>query len=692
VARIRPLALFALLIALAVPAVADAQDPPFRPPAVPLVTHTPYFSVWATGDALTDGPTRHWTGAEQSLTGLVRIDGRAYRLIGPRPADVAAMTQTAMRVWPLRTEYDFEAAGVRLTLTFLSAALPWDLERLSRPVSYIVITASSSDGRAHDVRTYLDVTAQWAVNTTNQAVTWGRLRAKDLDVMRIGTVEQAVLARSGDNLRVDWGHLYLATPTSPDAASVIGGDRETRARFVESGALAETDDFREPRTPDDGMPVLAVSLSATVAATGSVSHHVLVAYDELFSIEYFGRRLRPYWRRAGKQAIDLLRDAERDYGWLSTTAPRVDERLMADFTRVGGARYARVAALAWRQALAAHSLVADADGTLLYFSKENFSNGCVGTVDVTYPSAPLFLAYNPALLEAQIRPVLDYARSPRWRFPFAPHDLGRYPLANGQVYGGREETEENQMPVEESGNLLLLVTALTRASGSAALAQAYWPELTKWAEYLREKGLDPDNQLSTDDFAGHLAHNTNLSLKAILALRGYAALAEKTGRSNVAATYRTTVSDMARRWEQMAADGDHYSLTFDRKGTWSQKYNLVWDALLGFNLFPASIARSEIAYYKRRQNAYGLPLDNRATYAKLDWIVWTATLAPDPEDFAALIAPVEKFLQETPDRVPMSDWYDTVTGKKVGFQARSVVGGVFIKLLADPDWSRWVPK
>ena len=655
----------------------------FRPPAVPLVVHDPYFSVWSTSDRLTGSPTKHWTGKTQSLASLVRIDGHAFRIMGTDPKSVPALEQTSLQVLPTRTIYEFAGNGVAITLTFLTPAIPNDLDLLSRPATYITWTAHSTDGQNHNVDIYFDASAQLAVNIPEQRVDWSRYKLGDVDVLRLGSQEQPVLQKSGDDLRIDWGYLYVFAPAGKDQSDCAGIRPVEMDSFISSGKVPDSDDLLAMRPYAQPAPALSYAFQLGSVGAAPVSRHLVIAYDDLYSIEYFHRQLRPYWARNGAGPADLIQWTLRDYEALEQKCKKFDEQLMADLNATGGSDYAQLCALAYRQTIGAHKLVADLDGVPLFFSKENFSNGSIDTVDVTYPSSPFFLLFNTKLLKGQLKPILDYASLPRWRFPFAPHDLGRYPLANGQQYGGGEATEVNQMPVEESGNMMLMIAAMEKIDGSYNFAKQYWPLISKWAEYLDSKGLDPENQLCTDDFAGHLAHNANLSIKAILALGAYSQMAAKLGHADVAQKYERTARSYAQRWVQMADDGDHFKLAFDKPGTWSQKYNLVWDTLLDLNLFPKSVAQKAVAFYDKHANKYGLPLDNRATYTKIDWLAWTGTLSGTKEGFERIFAPAYLFADQSPSRVPLTDWYDTVSGKQVGFQARSVVGGLFIKLLGD---------
>ncbi len=239
------------------------------------------------------------------------------------------------------------------------------------------------------------------------------------------------------------------------------------------------------------------------------------------------------------------------------------------------------------------------------------------------------------------------------------------------------------MPVEETGNMLILLAALAKMEGNAAFASRYWPVVTKWAAYLKAKGFDPENQLCTDDFAGHLAHNVNLSAKAIVALGAYAQLCRLRGEQKTADETLSIARGFAERWIREADDGDHFRLAFDRPHTWSQKYNLVWDKILGLGLFPDDVLKKEMTFYRKTQNRYGLPLDNRKAYTKIDWTLWTACLTNDRGDFDALVAPVYDFLNTSPDRSPMTDWYQTTTARRVGFTARPVVGGLLLRALYD---------
>lgn len=663
---------------------AGAQEVPaqlFRPPSVPLVTCDPYFSIWSSADRLNDTDTTHWTGKPHRLSSTVMIDGTQYRVMGGSSVPGAVLAQKSLTVLPTRTIYTFEDAGIALSLTFMTAVLPDDIDTLSRPVTYLTYAFSSIDGKSHDVKFSFDASGELAVDTPNQEVVCATEDFGGLTSLKIGSKEQNVLGRAGDDLRIDWGYLYVSALAADLTSSSISDFTAGRSDLA----------TLEPKSPARAGDVVAI-LNFDVGKVGKtlVSRWLMLAYDDIHSIQYMGRNLCPYWRRNGWEAADLLKASAKDYKPLVKRCVAFDDELMADLTKAGGEKYANICALAYRQCFAASKFVADANGRPISFCKENHSNGCIATSDVFYPMAPQFLFFGPTLAKSFVVPFMNYAASARWKFPFAPHDLGTYPHANGQRYGGGENTEDNQMPVEESGNLLLLFGAIAQMEGNADFAGIYWAQLEQWASYLKTKGFDPENQLCTDDFAGHLAHNVNLSAKAICGLGAFALLCGMRGDKAKAAEYGGLAKEFAEHWVREGDEGDHFRLAYDRKDSWSQKYNLVWDRVLGLNLFPEGVAKKEVAFYRKVQNKYGLPLDNREAYTKLDWTLWIATLTQNQADFDAIVDPVYLFINETPDRSPLTDWYLTNTGKKMGFTARPVIGGVFMQMLyRRQEWKKY---
>jgi hypothetical protein len=827
--KIRFTALFFLSLLLSI-----AKHPVLaqRPPAYPLVTIDPYTSIWAFTDKLNESPTRHWTGKNQPLDGLVRVDGRAYRFMGAEMTTLKTVIPTALtagyelqytfqkpgdgwekpgfkpsgdwktgqapigdgassnpvkpatlwktkEVWYRRTvtvsdlnfekpvlylshdndvvvyingvkafesgpgyigdyktfalspaakaalkkgtnllavscinpvgggyvdvglvdqrkvnlgapvmlaqqqnvtvratqtEYRFAAGPVSLTVNFTTPLLLDDLDVATRPASYLTYTAQSTDGKPHTVEVYTAASGLLSVNQPNQEVVGKRSSAEGLTVLSIGTTEQNILGRKGDDVRIDWGYALLAVPTASTTQTGIGQPAALFRSFVSTGKVV--DEANQPTAADNRS--LAVSQALGTVTQTPKTAHVILGYDDLYAVQYFGKNLRAWWRRDESMTTEkMLAAVEKDYAQLTEKCRQFDQKLHAEAEKSGGKPYADLCQLAYRQAIAAHKTVAGPKGEVLFLSKENFSNGSIGTVDVTYPSAPLFLIYNPTLLKGMMEPIFQYSESGKWTKPFAAHDVGTYPLANGQTYG-------EDMPVEESGNMLILTAAIAASEKNADYAKQHWQTLTTWVDYLKKDGFDPANQLCTDDFAGHLARNANLSIKAIMGIASYGHLAKLLGQSEVGDQHLKLARELAQKWVQMAQDGDHYALTFDKpQGSWSQKYNLVWDKLLDLNIFPKDVAEKEIRYYLTKQQPFGLPLDSRKTYTKSDWIIWTATIADKPQDFQQLVLPVFKYADQTPSRVPLGDWHETTNGKQVGFQARSVVGGYFIKLLHD---------
>ena len=629
-----------------------------RAPAYPLITIDPYFNIWSAADRPTDTDTVHWTNKPITMSIVATVDGNDYRLIGKYASeDIPEACLSSVDCNAFSTVYSYLINGAKIELKFTSPIIPDDLYMLSRPISYLEVTKESCDNRRHNVCVRVEMSEEICMNLKgDSSVEIERFDLGKYSSIRMGSTEQKVLERNGDDLRIEWGYFYLT------------GFGETYAR-VDS----------------DGMNF--VGIRAEVKSSSVFTF----AYDDIQSIQYFGANLKTYWNKDGAEITDEILKAHADYRIVLRKCDMIGEKLFCDAVRAGGEKYAEICELSFRQAISAHKLALDENGEVLFISKECFSNGCAATVDVSYPSIPLFLIYNPELVKGMMRPIYKYASSEEWEFDFAPHDAGRYPHLNGQVYGNNRL--EKQMPVEECGNMLIMEMAVAVATKDASFAAEHIDILDNWVKYLIDNGRDPANQLCTDDFAGHLAHNCNLSLKAIMGIVGYAIIKGMLGDNRAKRKYISMARDMALDWEKRASNGDgSYRLAFDRPGTFSMKYNIVWDKILGTQIMPKSVIESEVASYRAHMHPYGMPLDNRKPYTKSDWLIWTATLAGNRDIFEEMVEPLWDAYNTMESRVPMTDWYYTITGQHTtyfsngdkidkSFRNRTVVGGHFIKLL-----------
>ncbi len=632
-----------------------------KPPAIPLITVDPYFSVWSFSSKINASQTVHWTGKPNNIVGKVIVDGNAYSFFGYRK-NFRKMKQVSLDVSALTTDAVFACPEITLKASFTTPLLLDDYSVMSRPVSYMEISYSSNDGKAHDVSFYVSADETLCLNNVaDSPIDIEEVKVSEkIKGIRIGNSCQKPLHTSGDDIRIDWGYFYLAAEgASVGTESTVGYGKDIEQIFI-SGKMSE------------GKSTL-----------------VTFAYDDIESIEYFGDRLKSCWNKDGKKIEEAISEATEQYDSLIARCREFSAKLYRDAEAAGGEGYAELLSLAYRQVIAAHKLAVTKDGEILFISKECFSNGCAATVDVSYPSIPLFLIYSPELVKGMMRPIYRYAASDIWakkhKYDFAPHDVGQYPLLNGQKYGYRDGNVllyDLQMPVEECGNMLVMEAAVAKVTGDTSFADSHIDVLVSWAEYLKKYGWDPENQLCTDDFAGHLAHNCNLSLKAIMGIVGLSIIFDMRGEGDKAEEYMSIAREMAESWKTRAANGDgSYKLAFDLPGTFSMKYNMVWDKIWGTNLFGQELMTSETRENKKHFDEYGMPLDSRSEYTKSDWLVWTATMCDTKNEFEEFIAPLVKAYNDTETPMPLSDWYDTVSARAIEFRNRTVQGGLFMRLL-----------
>ena len=628
--------------------------------AVPIITCDPYFSIWSAADLPTDRSTTHWAGSDKPLTAGATIDGVKYRLIGI--GNTKAMTLVSSEITATKTEFIYNEGGVEVTMSFTTPLLCDDLDVLSSSIAYGEIRAVSIDGRAHSVSLSFSASAMLTYpGEENRPMIFDEFETSGLNMAYVGQKRQKPLSHTGDHLVIDWGYLFIASEGAVSA--------DERGVYI----------------------------------SGSDNIRFMLGYDDVASINYFGRIMSAWYARNGKTFTQMMAEMGQRRGEILARCNELDRTINERAVKIGGRDYALVLSAAYRQCIAGHKLIADENGEAVFLSKENDSNGCIGTVDVSYPSIPLMLLFNPELVRAMCRPILKFAEMPVWTYDFAPHDAGRYPYATGQVYALKARRSvmtgdmfpplylygsskdmfdfRNQMPVEECGNMLLMLAAAWYADGDIALAQAHADTLGKWVKYLIEYGEDPGEQLCTDDFAGHMARNINLSAKAVCGVAAYGMLLNAMGDGETGKEYLEEAKAMAAGWLERADAGDHTALTFDGIG-WSMKYNMVWDKLFGLGLLPESFYLKEAEHYAKMMNAYGLPLDSRSDYTKTDWEMWIAAMTGETGKYASILV---NYQRDTASRVAFSDWYDTKTGNYHHFIARTVIGGVFMPMLFD-EW------
>jgi hypothetical protein len=662
----------------------------FRPPSVPLITSDPYLSIWSESVNLTDTNTVSWTGQQQSLVSLIRIDGTSYRLMGDDPSTLPAFPQADVTVLPTRSIYDFDNGHVHVTMTFMQPALGSNLSALSLPLSYITWAVYSDDGLTHSVQIYDSTSSQLAVNNSSQVVTWQRGATDGMTTLDIGTTAQTYFNPVGDQVNIDWGYAYTAASAGQSTSS-IGYDTTEINTFESAGALTNTDDANVPRAVSNNQPVMAYAFDLGTVGSVIVSRHVIVAYDEVYSVDYFGDYLIPYWSRNGTTVQQMLTQAQNNYSLYSSECAAFDSQLMSDMTAQGGSQYATLGGLYYRQTFASTGLAADANGQPLLFTKEDTSNGDIATVDVIFPTFPQLLLFSPTLAEAAVQTVMEYSNSSLWTQSYAPHDLGTYPNAAGQ---GTGNDGNETMPVETTADLIIMLDAISQEQHSTAFADQFWPLISNWANYLVPYAYTPGNQLTSNDFLGTLTNSTNLACKAIVALGAYANMCTMMGNTAVASSYISTAQADVTHWMQqsISSDGTHWLFEYGDQGTGVQLYNLAMDSILGLNLFPSSVAALDISYAKSIEQPYGVPIASVTTRASVEWSMWEFSMATNLTDFETLVTPIYNYLNTTTDLVPGSD-LNTDNGNGSGssyFHARSVVGGVFVELLTNKAlWNRY---
>ncbi|EME88080.1 uncharacterized protein MYCFIDRAFT_128594 [Pseudocercospora fijiensis CIRAD86] len=675
---------------------------PARPPSIPLAVRSPYASIWsstAEGNSINSKPVTFWNGEEVGWEGVIVVDGISYEYLGAGFRDLPAHLRRLVSdvVYDSSSSVCTLTAGpVEVKASFLSPVLPNDLCRTSVPLSYLNTSWTSLDGHSHNVKLYADVSSTMLTRDKddvtvnffdhrNQSSIHSHIRPSTLLSWQFSTLKPLKYGESSEFAR--WGSLVHAT--SAGNASELkyqsGGVLELRTSYLSNHSLSNTQGSTLRKDiPNDA--AFAFSHNFGSKRSGSALYTIGSIQDPIISyVSSAGLAdLHPWWTKCYNGSYEMIPAHYDEYHEALKNSSEWDSTLRADIDN-----YYAILALSARQVMGGYVLTdrmhlpneTEESSEPMLFQKEISSNGNVNTVDVIFPAMPFFLYANPMLLKWVMDPLFLYQESNYYPNAHSIHDIGsHFPNATGHLDGADES-----MTVEECGNMIIMAYAVFKFMNDSSKGFEYldqhFTSLERWAGFLEQNALIPQSQLSTDDFAGHLANQTDLAIKGIIALKAMANICEVIEEVNCH-EWNETAGRYYLQWEEMAIDptGRHTQLSYQHRGSWGTLYNTYPDKLLGLGVVPQWIHDLQSAWYPYVSQTFGLPLDSRSMQAKSDWELWAAATC-QPSTRRLIVNSLVYWLNNTEFHVPFSDRFQTTGyGGRPGdadFMARPVVGGHF---------------
>ncbi|KAL6151620.1 hypothetical protein ACJQWK_10261 [Exserohilum turcicum] len=638
-----------------------------------------------------DYPTPRLTicsGQILGWAGLIKVDGKTLVWMGAPSGYSNLINQTSFEYTSTKSIFTFNAYNkVKLQVTFLSPLTPNDLKRQSLLFSYINVEVTSLDNLEHNVQVYTDISAEWTSGDNNNIAQWNFGTTSDgISYHKVWKQNQQLFSEANDH--AEWGNWYYATKSVDGLTYKSGADSDVRGAFDRSGKLDNSKDTQF-RAINSQWPVFGYAVDMGSVGTQGKSQLFTIGLCQDLAIQFLGANgltlLPSLWKSYFADDLSALSFFYNDYADSGKLSTQLDNQISTDSKAVGGNNYAILTTLAARQAFGATQLVGTQEKHYL-FLKEISSNGNTQTVDVIYPASPIFCYTNPELLKLMLDPHFENQESGHYPNKWAIHDLGtHYPNATGHADG-----KDEPMPLEECGNQIIMVLAYVQRSGNTDYIKQHYKILKQWVEYLVEDSLYPAEQLSTDDFAGHLVNQTNLALKGIIGIEAMSRMSDMIGESADAKNYTSIAHNYIAKWVDLgvnkAANPPHAILNYNNASSHGLLYNLYNDRLLSLKLVPDDVYTIQSAFYPTIEQKYGVPLDTRNPYyTKSDWEVFCASIASNTTR-EMFLDDLATWVGQTPTSKPFTDLYETNDGTGtpgIDFKARPVMGGMFALLLVE---------